>query len=126
MPIVATTRVWSTRQVEGLLEGVVQANIEQWREGLLRTPLYQSGVRYQAEPLGSEVWQTAFETYTLGAGDCEDLASALVAEYRFLRGIHAKVHVKDVRPGLRHVVVLLPGGAIEDPSKVLGMGKGGV
>ena len=82
MPVITTCRVWTTDQVEGLLWGLVMASCAQFKRGLIRVPLYQSGVRYAREPIGSEVWQTALETQQLGKGDCEDLVAWRVAELR--------------------------------------------
>jgi len=110
-------------EIEALLEGLVRLDLSQLRRGLV-PPLYQSRVRYKREPRGREDWQSSRRCVERGTGDCEDLASYLAACYR-LAGIHAVAMVKDVRPGLKHVVTLLPDGRIEDPSKRLGMsGKG--
>lgn len=83
--------------------------------------LYQSGVRYEREPPGSEVWLLPHEAMILKAADCEDLACWLVAE-RHLAGDHAwSVHVKFINPRLRHILALHKDGTIEDPSAKLGM-----
>lgn len=112
-------------ELEGILDGVVQQSMVQIRRGLVPLPLYQSGVRYQREPPGRENWQSAAVTYRLKTGDCEDLSVARVAELRVAGETTAKVRVRDVRPGLRHVVVQRADGSIEDPSKRLGMnGRG--
>lgn len=124
MPVVATSRLWTTGEVQAFLKGLVELNIEQMRVGAVTTRLYKSHVRYQAEPLGSEVWQSAKETYELGFGDCEDLVGIRVAEYLYWENVKAEPYIKDVRPGLRHCLVRLPGGALECPSRALGMGKG--
>ncbi len=132
MPIVATTRVWTTGEVQAYLWGIVALNLEQMRVGAVTQELYKSRVRYQAEPLGSEVWQSAKETYELGYGDCEDLVAIRVAEYIHREGMPAAMfgrkgvgpYIKDVRPGLRHCLVRLPNGALECPSRKLGMGQG--
>lgn len=112
------------RSLKGLLAALVIANIE-YLKLHPRTPLlYQSGVRYQSEPLSSEEWQDIPTILRQGVGDCEDLASWLVAEYRIRKGIRAKIHITHRRSGgmLRyHVVVRLPDGRIEDPSAKLGM-----
>lgn len=112
------------RALKGLLAALVIANIE-YLKLHPRTPLlYQSGVRYQAEPLGSEEWQDIPTILKRGVGDCEDLASWLTAEYRIRRAIRAKIHVSHRRVGgmLRyHIMVRLPDGRIEDPSARLGM-----
>ena len=130
MPIVATTRVWTTGEVQEYLWGYVCLNLEQMRVGAVTATLYKSHVRYQAEPLGSEIWQSAKETYDLGFGDCEDLVAIRVAEY-IHGGMPAAMfgrpgvgpYIKDVRPGLRHCLVRLPNGALECPSRAMGMGR---
>ena len=106
-------------ELEKLLEGMVLLSLSQLQRGLC-PPLYQAGVRYEREPRGRESWQSALKTYRLGRGDCEDLANYLAASRRLV-GIDAKVKVLDIRPGLKHVVVQMPDGTIEDPSKRLGM-----
>lgn len=130
MPVAATTRVWSTGEVRGLLWGLTLADVDQIQNGLVRVSLYASGVRYKREPLGSEIWQTARECLELGHGDCEDLAAWLAAEricrdpdaLAALKKLYTTVGpiIKDVRPGLRHCLVL-DRGTVEDPSKKLGM-----
>ncbi len=91
-------------------------------------PLYRSGVRYQQEPPGVEDWCDIGAAMEQGHADCEDLASWRVAELRVRHGINAQPYVKDpsvVRGGtvlMFHIQVLLPNGAIEDPSRKLGMG----
>lgn len=82
--------------------------------------LYQSGVRYRRESVGSEIWQLPTETARIGYGDCEDLAAWRCAELR-LQGIPARMQVRQVRAGLWHVTVKLPNGKTEDPSRRLGM-----
>lgn len=124
MPIISTSRVWTTSQVQGLIWGIMKATEAQIREGLLRVPLYKSGVRYAREPLGAEVWQTGLETLQLGYGDCEDLCAWRCAELR-VAGEDATPYVKDVRPGLRHVLVRRANGKLECPSRALGMGGDG-
>lgn len=88
-------------------------------------PLYESGVRYQAEPLGREDWQDIPETIFRGEGDCEDLACWRVAELQE-QGIDARPELTRKDLGavtLYHVAVRLPNGSIEDPSRRLGMGE---
>ena len=123
MPVVATTRLWTTEDCQEYLWGLIRMNMAQMRRGAVpKSGLYKSHIRYQAEPLGSEVWQSAEEVYKNGVGDCEDLVAIRVAEYR-LQGVEATPYIKDVRPGLRHCLVRLPNGALECPSRALGMGK---
>lgn len=83
--------------------------------------LYSSGIRY-GHP-GKLAWYTAPILYRKGKGDCKDLACLRVAELR-LAGEHgADVNLLQVNPRLWHVRVKRANGAIEDPSKKLGMGQ---
>ena len=110
-------------ECEALLEGLVRLDLAQLRRGLA-PPIYQSGVRYEREPRGHEQWQTAVQANRTKRADCEDLSAWLAASYRLV-GVDAACVVRDVAPGLKHVVVQLPDGSIEDPSARLGMrGKG--
>ena len=104
------------------LSGLVAANRILLRRNSRAPKLYGSGVRYQAEPRGSEKWQTIPQVIAAGRGDCEDLASWRAAELQEM-GIPAKAVV--IRTGRRmyHAVVLLPDGRLEDPSRRLGMKK---
>lgn len=83
-------------------------------------PLYTAGVRYQRERRGVEGWFLPPQIFSRGQGDCEDLATWRAAELQ-LRGVRARAIVYRAKPGLWHVVVQLPGGKREDPSKRLGM-----
>jgi hypothetical protein len=86
--------------------------------------LDRAGVRYRREPLGSEQWRTIPLIQADGYGDCEDLASWRVAELREA-GVPARPCFRFRRHGKRrvyHIMVCLPDGAVEDPSRVLGMG----
>ena len=110
-------------EIEALLEGLVRLNVSQLRRGLA-PPIYSSRVRYQREQRGREDWQSARAAHASGKADCEDLAAWLAASHRLV-GVDSRAIVRQVRPGLKHVVVQLPDGSIEDPSKRLGMkGKG--
>lgn len=98
------------------------------KEGKTVAPLYESGVYYQAEPAGEEEWLDIPTLYKQGFGDCEDLASARVAELQHM-GIPAVTCIKSkkiISPKggeitLVHVQVLWPDGTVEDPSAILGM-----
>ena len=88
-------------------------------------PLYASGVRYEREhergPLERpERWRTIPVLHARRIGDCEDLACARAAELQ-QRGIDAQPELIHAAPGLWHIVVRLPGGRMEDPSRRLGM-----
>jgi len=110
-------------EIECLLEGLVRLDLSQLRRGLA-PPIYASRVRYRREAPGREDWQSASRANRARFGDCEDLAAWCAASYR-LAGVYALAIVKEVRPGLKHCLTLLPDGRIEDPSKRLGMkGKG--
>jgi hypothetical protein len=110
-------------ELECLLEGLVRLDLSQLRRGLV-PPIYKSRVRYRREARGREDWLSAKAANRAGFADCEDLACYLAASYRLV-GVQAVAIVKEVRPGLKHCLVRLPDGRIEDPSKRLGMkGKG--
>lgn len=87
--------------------------------------IYQSGVFYRAEPVGQERWRDIPTIVREGWGDCEDLACWRAAELVEREGIAARPAYRwRRRPGLTiyHIVVRLPDGSIEDPSRQLGMG----
>jgi hypothetical protein len=107
-------------EIECLLEGLVRLDLSQLRRGLA-PPIYASGVRYKREARGREDWQSAVMCNRLRTADCEDLASYAAASYRLV-GVAARAIVRQVGPGLKHCLTLLPDGTIEDPSKRLGMG----
>lgn len=88
--------------------------------------IYQSGVRYKAEPLGFEKWKDIPVIMTDGHGDCEDLACWLAAEMVVRQGENVRPSFEKQptnTPGfsLYHIVVIGPDGFREDPSKKLGM-----
>ena len=87
--------------------------------------IYESGVRYEEEPPGQEDWQDIPTCLRMRVGDCEDLACWRAAEYRVRHGINAVPIFKYTkRPSggyLYHIMVQLPDGRIEDPSRRLGM-----
>ena len=90
--------------------------------------LYQSGVRYQEEPLGAEFWRDIPTTLRYGEGDCEDLACWLIAEKRTRFGIPARPLIlpqlrRDNGRYLYHIAVWTPDvpGGVDDPSRRLGM-----
>lgn len=83
--------------------------------------VYESGVRYQAEPFGEEIWQSIPALSIRRVGDCEDLAAARASE---IEGGAAKIISTGESIGggrLYHVVVERKGGRTEDPSRKLGM-----
>lgn len=87
-------------------------------------PLYKSGVVYRREPPGVELWKDIPHCIADGFGDCEDLACWRAAEYRIHNVRAMPAFRKRIFPdgfSLYHIVVKLPDGKIEDPSKRLGM-----
>ena len=115
----------SAKRLRIMLDALVRLNLDEMQDRRFR-PLYTSGVRYKREPKEpgrTEHWQTITELYQARFGDCEDLASARVAELR-MQGIRAVPWLLK-RPSSTtwHVVVRYPNGKIEDPSRLLGMGK---
>lgn len=100
------------------LQGIAEEEIAQ---GYI-PPLYESGVRYQREPLGAEHWLAPSGVLGRGAGDCEDLAAWRAAELR-VTGEDPNAQAVVVRTGPRtwHAVVAREDGAYEDPSAMLGM-----
>ena len=82
--------------------------------------LYKSGVYYHHE-LGPERWWTIQDVLRHGWADCKSLAAYRAAELRE-RGIDATAVPIQKSAHLVHVVVRLPSGKCEDPSRVLGMG----
>jgi hypothetical protein len=110
--------------IEDALFGLTMTCERQIRAGMAPA-LYTSGVRYQREPPGRENFQTAVQTYQLRSGDCEDLSVYLCGQLWVMGERGARPKVIDVRPGLKHCVVLRASGAVEDPSKRLGMNGAG-
>lgn len=106
---------------------LVALNMDYLKRVKRRVPqLYAAGVRYRRErrpERGGRVERFATIPTVLrtGWGDCEDLAAWRVAELR-MGGIRAIPWI--IRPHARvyHVQVRHPSGAVEDPSRKLGMG----
>jgi hypothetical protein len=93
--------------------------------------LYDSGVRYQREA----EWLPIPELYQAGVGDCKSLVAALAAErimlgqrvnleFRWLKYDERGREVDSDMPGQYrfHILLRTPYG-VEDPSRVLGMGR---
>lgn len=115
----------SRKALASLLEALTKINVG-WLISNPQTPyLYESGVLYEHEVPGRENWQDVPTTLLNGVGDCEDLACWRAAELRAVAGINAKPFLKFTRGpdgmNLYHVVVQLPNGMYEDPSRSLGM-----
>ena len=127
----------SVEVARGFLKGVVAVNRMLIRSGKLK-PMYRSGVRYRREPDGEESFVDALTTQRRGFGDCAHLAAWRVAELQealaaAIRNGNVKNTSKLRWPSLRlymrpasrsvHVQVRHSDGRIEDPSRLLGMGK---
>lgn len=104
------------------LEGLTGTNFVLLSRAKRVPGIYMSGVRYQREPRGREVWQTFDQIIRAGVGDCEDLAAWRAAELR-MAGIPARAVAVRTGPKMFHAVVRYPDGRIEDPSAKLGMRK---
>jgi hypothetical protein len=110
----------SRRQLTAALQGLVLVDAVQLADGAFPT-LYDSGVRYERE-VGRECWQTIEQVYQAGVGDCEDLAAWRAAE--LLRdGVVCRAEVIRTGPRLWHAIVRFPDNTIEDPARILGMGR---
>lgn len=116
----------SAATISAALEGLVALNYVLLGRMRAAPKLYRSRVRYVPEPRGTEKWQNAVQLLKSRKGDCEDLAAYRAAELRLFYGIPARAVA--YRSGKRkfHAVVLYPSGELEDPSKRLGMPRGGV
>lgn len=122
--------------IKPILEALVMAD-----QLYIRThrvpPIYESGVRYQEEPVNQANLPGSGGTYRIeefaaipaimerGWGDCDDLAPWRCAELRE-HGEPAKIRIqwkKNPETGqkLYHIVVRRADGRIEDPSLLLGM-----
>jgi len=113
-----------SRVLELLLEALIAADIEYLRACPSAPSLYESGVVYEEEPGERDNWQDIPETIGLGSGDCEDLGCWRIAELRFRANEHATALITWREVGDRtvyHIAVRRADGAIEDPSRLLGM-----
>ena len=106
-----------------LLESMINIGRIELRRNKL-PPLYKAGVVYQREE-DTEEWKDPVTVWTDGYGDCEDLSIWRCAE---LRNNHKKCqpyirYRVDPETGMYiyHVMVMRANGALEDPSKILGM-----
>ncbi len=114
----------SNKKLLWMLEALVKCNTLFLESNPNSTPIYKSGVRYRQEK-DTEAWLDIPHIIEARFGDCEDLASWRVAELRS-QGVPAKAYLRWYsRPSdsitLYHVLVRLPDGDLEDPSKILGM-----
>jgi hypothetical protein len=89
-------------------------------------PLYRSGVRYRTCESGCDWdrWCDIPEVFRDGFGDCKDLVAWRIAELA-TEGVGAEpiIHADLDRYGvpLYHVTLRRSDGALEDPSRALGM-----
>jgi hypothetical protein len=116
-----TSRLVNARALKALLDCQVALNLAYLADHAA-PPLYKAGVVYGR----TQLWEPIPAVLARGFGDCKSLAPWLVAEYR-KKGINADTvfrWIKNNRGGTDfHILVVLPDGTNEDPSKVLGMGK---
>lgn len=131
MPISPSFRL-RTSDAANLLDGLVSVNLAQMTKAKLPKGQYptisgiqQGKIRYKrADP--DEHWQTWSELVgpafqgDIGEGDCEDLASAVVAELAY-NGIPARTFVYKSGGNLYHVVVKTDEWGLLDPSRAAGM-----
>lgn len=84
--------------------------------------LYQSGIVYDR----TVWWEPIPALVTRGYGDCKSLSAAWIAQAQLFRRQASRPVFRfvDNPDGSTdyHILVELPGGTFEDPSKVLGMG----
>ena len=123
----------SLAALAAMLECLITIDTEYLRRRPTVPLLYQSGVRYEEEPLGAEFWRDIPTVLKYGTADCEDLACWLVAEKRVRFGILATARIvpqlgapTPALPNGRfvyHIVVATPDvpGGVDDPSRRLGM-----
>lgn len=112
------------RAHDTLLWALCQLNVQWLGDNPTAPPLYDSGVVYEPERDGYELWCDIPRLLELGFGDCEDLACYLAADL-IVSGY--KAHPFSIitaestpRSTMFHVMVSTPWG-IEDPSRELGM-----
>lgn len=115
---------WKRGVLGALVEALVMADRAFLRDFPFTPPLYQAGVHYE---FNRDRWQDIPTVIARGEGDCKDFTAWRVAELR-QKGIRAAVHVTereifgpDGKTHMYHVLVRLPNGQLEDPSRILGM-----
>ena len=117
--------VWTLPPVpevfERALEGLIGVDTWLIERGLVG-PLYASGVRYRWELPGTG-WDHAGILQARGYGDCKDLTAWRCAELR-LDGTDALPLIVQTGNHNYHALVRLPDGSTEDPSVLLGAGRG--
>ena len=115
---------FSVGSAEALLNGLARSNALVVR--LYNLPdLYAAGVKYKREPRGSgESWKGIRQVMRDRYADCDDLSAARAGEL-IATGADPGARVLVYRTGARtlHAVVARSDGRIEDPSRILGMGR---
>lgn len=110
--------------INALCAALVEADVAWLTEHPEAPNLYESGVRYVAEPRDEEWFADIPTVLGRGFGDCDDLAAWRAAELIVRHGVEARVftqrQVKRDGSTLYHVMVQSPLGT-EDPSSALGM-----
>lgn len=117
-------KVLNAKALRRLMQLLVGLNrdylIECKREKHPVPDLYVSGVYYAR----TTVWEPVRDLYARTWGDCKSLSGAMVAQLQ-LKGVRCEPVFRWVeRPNGNtdyHILVQMPGGKFEDPSKVLGM-----
>ena len=113
------------RAIGYMMDALVSMNVDYLREHPETPWLYQSGVRYQEEKEGEELWQDIPKVLERGVADCEDLAGWRVGEMIVRENMAARPHVSAARQPdgkyLFHIRAQRPDGSLEDPSQILGM-----
>lgn len=121
-----TDKLLNARTLRILLDAMVSMNRvfleEASRLNFAAPLLYKSGVVYDR----TTWWEPIPALYKRGYGDCKSLTAAWIAQAQFFRKIPSRPVFRFVENGDGttdyHILVELPNGAFEDPSKVLGMG----
>lgn len=120
--------IMGRRALLPLLEAAT-STAERWLEDHPEAPrIYESGVRWQAEPPGQETWDPPPTVIQRRWGDCDDLAPWRAAELRREGDSEARAdtYVSRIYPDGRrlwHAIVVRGDGTVEDPSARLGMRK---
>ncbi|MFQ5625921.1 MAG: hypothetical protein ACE5FM_04625 [Methyloligellaceae bacterium] len=112
----------SLEEAEGMVEGLVQLNMVQYRAGEQNVieGIRSKQIRYERRD-PNEHWKSVKELWTSGSGDCEDLAASVAAWHRLQGDAGARVIVVKGAGRVAHAQVLRGSGAVEDPSVWAGM-----
>ena len=116
---------YSINAAQEILQGLARANAAAWSLYPNMPRLYESGTRYVRENRGQrEQWKSYPVILKTKQADCDDLSAARVGELIATgEDPGATVHIYRTSPRTLHAVVLRSDGTIEDPSRVLGMGR---